>query len=357
MTSSLQFSMPHETRSLRVFDPTDEDAWDTLTASHPQGSFFHTTKWARVLCATYGHIPHYLGVMEGNQPRALLPILEVNSPLTGRRGVSLPFSDECGLLCFEESDGEEIIRSALELARERRWKYLELRGNIPGDRRPSPWVSYVGHEMDLAGGAEALFTRLDGSVRRAIRKAEKVRVETRVLDTLEATQTFYALHCLTRRKHGVPPQPFSFFQNIFEQVLKPGSGFIVVAIHEGTPIAGGLFVHDATAGIYKFGASSPAHLPLRGNDLVMWAAIKWYASRGFSRFSMGRTAIDNEGLRRFKSGFGAREYPINYFRYDLRREAFVTGHAENTGWINRLFRLTPAAIVQIIGRLLYRHMD
>src|SRR2546428_36779 len=102
---------------IRIFDPMGEDSWDAQIASHPHASIFHSAKWARVLGATYGHVPHYLGVMKGNQPRALLPIMEVNSPLTGRRGVSLPFSDECGLLCFGESRGDAIIQNALELGR------------------------------------------------------------------------------------------------------------------------------------------------------------------------------------------------------------------------------------------------
>lgn len=356
MALSLQ-SMPRPSCNVRTVDPLAGDTWDAQTALHPRASLFYSSKWARVLCATYGHVPHYLGLMEGEHSRALLPILEVNSALTGRRGVSLPFSDECGLLCFDESGGEEIFQSALELGRARRWKYLELRGKIFDDRQTAPWASYVGHEVSLSCGVEELFARFDGSVRRAIRKAEKAGVKTSVLETIEATQTYYALHCLTRHRHGVPPQSFSFFQNIFEHVLKPGSGFVVTALHEDRPIAAGVFVHHGMAGMYKFGASDQSCLHLRGNDMVMWEALKWYASRGYSWFSMGRTAMSNEGLRRFKCGFGAREYPINYYRYDLNREGFITGHDEKKGWINSLLRLTPMPVSQMIGRKLYPHMD
>ena len=124
--------------------------------------------------------------MEGQRARALLPILEVNSALTGRRGVALPFSDECDLLCHDDPGGEEIFQSALELGRERRWKYLEVRGRLFEERQRPTWTSYIGHEVLLSCGTEELFARLDGSVRRAIRKAQKARVETRMLNTLEA---------------------------------------------------------------------------------------------------------------------------------------------------------------------------
>lgn len=294
--------------------------------------------------------------MQEDRARALLPILEVNSFLTGRRGVSLPFSDECKLLALDGPDGDLLIQSALELGRARQWKYVELRGDFPERLRPKPWATYFGHEVDLAGGVDTLFARFDGSVRRAIHKAEKARVQVHVLTTPEATQTFFKLHCLTRRRHGAPPQPFSFFRNMCEHVFKPESGFIVLATFEDRPIATGVFVHHGQIGMYKFGASDPSCLHLRANDLVMWEAIKWYASRRYSWFSMGRTAPSNVGLRRFKCGFGAREYPINYFRYDLRRERFLTGHEEKPGWINRACGLAPMFVLQILGKLFYRHI-
>jgi len=347
--------MSHKSH-LRIFDPIHEDDWDVQTASHPRASFFHSSKWARVLNATYGHVPHYLGVMQEDQAQALLPVLEVNSFLTGRRGVSLPFSDECGLLAHDEAGGDQLMQSALELGRARQWKFLEVRGNFPGRLRPTPWVSYFGHELDLSIGADALFARFDGSVRRAIHKAEKARVQTRVLATPEAVQTFFKLHCLTRRRHGTPPQPFLFFRNLLEHVLRPGNGFIVLATHEDQPVAAGVFVHHGKTGMYKFGASEPYGLLLRGNDLVMWEAIKWYASREYLWFTMGRTSPSNAGLRRFKCGFGAREHPMNYFRYDLRRERFLTGPEEKPGWINRACGLAPVAVLQILGKLLYRHI-
>jgi CelD/BcsL family acetyltransferase involved in cellulose biosynthesis len=348
--------MSQET-NIHALDPLAGERWDDLTASHPRASFFHSSHWARVLRASYGHELHYLVEMDGEEPLGLLPILEVNSPWTGRRGVTLPFSDECGLLCFNGTDGRGLIQHALELGRRRGWKYFELRGDVPGDPLPTKWESYVGHEVDLTVGVDKLLGGFESSVRRAIRKAEKAGLTVRVLDTLAATRIFYALHCRTRRKHGVPPQPFSFFLNICEHVLQKGSGFIVTVEHQGRAIAAGVFVHHGRVGLYKFGASEEASLRLRPNDLVMWEAIKWYAARGYATFSMGRTAPGNAGLRRFKCGFGAREKPINYFRYDLGRQAFVAGRDEKTGPVNMFLTLAPLPVLRMIGRALYPHLD
>jgi len=49
----------------------------------------------RVLRETYGHVPLYAARFAGGQLEGLLPLMEVSSPFTGRRGVSLPFTDFC----------------------------------------------------------------------------------------------------------------------------------------------------------------------------------------------------------------------------------------------------------------------
>src|SRR6186997_2474045 len=72
-------------------DPLRDPAWDALVAAHPGGTFFHTAAWARVLAETYGHVPLYFCRRRRDRLDQLLPVMEVRSPFTGCRGVSLPF--------------------------------------------------------------------------------------------------------------------------------------------------------------------------------------------------------------------------------------------------------------------------
>ena len=97
-------------------------------------------------------------------------------------------------------------------------------------------------------------------------------------------------------------------------------------------------------------------LELRGNDLVMWAGIKHYASRGFRTLHLGRTSLINEGLRRFKRAWGTREHAIEYFKYDLRKSAFVTDRDQASGWYNRIFAALPLSVSRLLGAVLYRHV-
>src|ERR1039458_10634247 len=90
----------------------------------------------------------------------------------------------------------------------RGWKYLELRGGR--NLLPSAPASqaYYGHELNLREDEKGLFAGLKESVRRAIRKAEKLGLTVEILKDLEAIREFYTLQCRTRKKHGLPPQPF-----------------------------------------------------------------------------------------------------------------------------------------------------
>jgi lipid II:glycine glycyltransferase (peptidoglycan interpeptide bridge formation enzyme) len=203
--------------------------------------------------------------------------------------------------------------------------------------------------------APGLFAGLKGSVRRAIRKAEKLGLTVEILTDLEAIREFYALQCRTRRKHGLPPQPFRFFLKIHEHILSRDKGVVVLARQGPRTVAGAVFFHFGEQAILKYGASNEAQQGLRGNDLVMWAALKYYASHGCRLLHLGRTSLANAGLRRFKLAWGAREHIIEYVRYDLKLQAFVAGKDDAFGWYNRGFRLLPIGVSRLIGALLYRH--
>src|SRR2546428_2783250 len=100
---------------VKFVDPVCDSDWDRLVRSHPDFSFFHTSAWAKVLCDSYRHKPLYLYFSQQGESVALLPLMEVRSPFTGRRGVCLPFSDFCEPLLFNGHGSEPVIDKLSEL--------------------------------------------------------------------------------------------------------------------------------------------------------------------------------------------------------------------------------------------------
>lgn len=341
---------------IRVLNPVSCSDWGAALASHPGYSIFHSPSWAGTLEASYGYEPLYLTVEAEGKIQSLLPLMEVNSRLTGRRGIALPFTDECCPLYQDISWAHRLVQSAVALGKSRGWKSVEFRGGRELFQNASAAVSYYGHRLKLDDSDEMMFGRFDGSTRRAIRKAEKSGVTATVSGGMDAVKIFYSLHCKTRKKHGLPPQPFAFFSNIWHHILSRDLGMVVVANWQSRPIAASVFFQLGARAVYKFGASDESRQELRGANLVMWEAIKRFARNGVKTLDFGRTSVSNEGLRRFKLNWGAEEYKIEYFKYDLLRTTFVTEKDATTGWHTWAFRALPLGISRMVGAALYKHL-
>jgi hypothetical protein len=330
--------------------------WDRLLPAYPQHTVFHTSHWVRVLAQTYGFHPLCFVLERQSGPQGVVPVMEVDSWVTGRRGVSLPFTDDCPPLVKDERACDCLFQAVSAYGRSRGWKYLELRGGK--DLLPGATASrrYYGHQVNLCAGEAELFASLRGSVRQAVRKAKRLGLKAELSQDLEAVQTFYSLHCRTRlRKHGLPPQPFSFFRNIQQHILSAGHG-LVLLVRQGTKaVAGGMFFHEGSQATYKFGASDEQSLGSRGNNLAMWTAMTHFARAGMTTLDFGRTSLAEEGLRRFKLSFGASERLIEYVRVDLGGNRFVSC-GDEVGGYSRVFRLVPVWLGRLLGALLYRHV-
>ena len=336
-------------------DPEQEAGWDADVARWASSSIFHRVDWQRVLRDAYGY---HSGALVQRDQHALgcrLPMMEVRSNLTGYRGISLPFTDECPALLHGESF-DALFEAAVQRGLERSWRYIEFRGGTLKTPTARPSVIFHGHRLRLKPTTTMLFQNFDSGNRRAIRKAESSGLTIESSQHIEATAQFYRLLELTRQRHGVPPQPWRFFVALHRHTISRGEGTVFLAKFRGQPIAGAVFLHTNDQATYKYGASDAMYQHLRANNFVMWSAIQDYAHRGFTSMDFGRTSLRNEGLRRFKLGWGAIETQISYFKYDLLRKTFVQARDAANGWYNRLFRGLPLPLSRIVGTFLYKHI-
>jgi Acetyltransferase (GNAT) domain len=342
---------------MRIVNPVRDAAWDDLVALHRDASCFHTSAWAKVLHQSYSHQPFYLHFSCGGRLAALVPLMEVRSAFTGCRGVCLPFSDACEPLIFDPESIGLVTDQLVRFARERHWKYLEVRGGRSLQLAASPVPQFYGHTLDLRGGTEELITRFASPVRRAIRKAERSGMSALIVRNRQAIDDFYRLHVQTRRRHGLPPQPASFFLNIYEHIIKPGLGFIVLAHRGSRPIAAAIFFCFGKNALYKYGASDKRFQELRANNLVMWQAIKLLARTGAETLHFGRTECENDGLRRFKLSWGTEEETISYFRVDSSGRQFLAAACNDSGFHKRIFGMLPLVFNRLVGSTIYPHLD
>jgi lipid II:glycine glycyltransferase (peptidoglycan interpeptide bridge formation enzyme) len=244
------------------------------------------------------------------------------------------------------------------LARQRAWKYCEIRGGDLFDESAEPLMTFYGHRLQLLSDPDAIFERLGNGTKGAVRQAIKSGGVAEISRDEAAVKEFYSLQVQTRRKHGVPPQPFAFFANVHKKMIAKGLGFTVLARDEGRIVAGAIFLHNEKRAIYKFAASNADVAKTRGNNLVLWEAIQHLIRKGCEELDFGRTSPDQEGLRRFKLSWGAEEEMIRYNQFDVTGDRWATAiRRDRQGIQNRIFRTLPLAVNRLAGAMLYPHLD
>ena len=330
------------------------DKWLEFISSNKWASIFHHPNWIKLIAECYGYQPLVVTIpgLKG-EIRAGIPIVEVNSILTGRRWISLPFSDHCAPLYMEERDLQQLIEELVSLSRNPENPRIELRGNYPTHDLIHTHTGYVLHTLKLESGLQALFGNLHPMHRRNIKKAQKSGVRIEISANQKQLDDFYQLHMKNRRRQGIPVQPKKFFNLLQNKLLNQGLGFILSAYLDDECIAAYIFLHWGETLTYKFGASNPERHNLRPNNLMMWEGIRWGCENGYCILDLGRSSISNVGLRRFKNMWGAEETPLTYAFLPARSYSSPNERMERV--MNIIIRNTPPWVSRASGELFYRH--
>ena len=110
--------------------------------------------------------------------------------------------------------------------------------------------------------------------------------------------------------------------------------------------------------MYKFAASDRNHARSRANNLVLWHAMKRLIETGFKMLDFGRTSLANDGLRKFKLSWGAKEEPISYVRLDAASGQWNTCEGDrSSSWYSHVSRRLPLGVNNLLGAMIYPHLD
>jgi CelD/BcsL family acetyltransferase involved in cellulose biosynthesis len=332
---------------------TGDPRWGRFVAAHRDALPYHHPSWAATLAGCYGFRPFVVAVLGADGGiEAGLPVMEVAHRPRGRaRWVALPFTDRCPALASDAAAERALAEALPAAAAAARVGTVQVRAPLAG--LVSAPVA-VQHVLDLSPGPDAVARAFSSAARRGVRKARREGVEIRVGATEDdLARVYYALHLQTRRRLGVPVQPRRFFRLLWQRVLAPGHGRLLLACAEGAPIAGAVFLEAGPTVIYKYGASDAAAWGRRPNNLLFAEAIASAAERGFAAFDFGRSDLADTGLRAFKAGWGAEERPLVYARTRGAEPASAPGPAGEA--LARLIRRSPPAVCRGLGEALYRY--
>jgi CelD/BcsL family acetyltransferase involved in cellulose biosynthesis len=336
-------------------DPLHDERWTEITHRHPRASIFHTRMWLQALRATYEYEPvAFTKSAPGERLDNVLLFCRVRSWMTGRRLVSLPFSDHCDALVDDPATLTTMLQSLTQSVG-REGRYIELRP-IEGTSWPAGFrvsAQFCWHSIDLRPDLDTVFSRFHKShTQRAIKKADRVGLTIAVDRSIEALEAFYALHTLTRRRHGVPVQPFAWFRNLGEAFTDRLR--VYVARMAEQPVAAIVTLRHRQTLVYKYGCSDPRFNSTGATSALFWRAIRDAKAEDLREFDLGRSDMDDVGLQAFKDHLGGERQTISYYRYTS--DTVSSWRRRLTPAVARTAQaLVPKAIQVRAGSSLYKH--
>lgn len=363
MTRILPDRVPQPSADPRCvsLDPVTDPRWGRIVQSHPKASVFHTVPWLRALQSTYGYAPVAFTTSSSDSDlKNGLVGCEIDSWLTGRRFVALPFSDHCDPLCDSAEELAFFIRHLQLFSKQEKLKYFQLRpvhensaltdggtGCFPSDR-------YFLHAIDLRPQLDDIFLKFDkDSVQRRIQRADRAGLVERCGRSEELLNEFYRLFLLTRRRHRVPPTPYLWFQNLIRELGE--SLEIRVAYQEKTPIASIITLQFRDISYYKYGCSDERFNRFGATPWLFWNAIRSAKGNGAREFDMGRTEPDHLGLLAFKNLWVQHPKQLVYWQFPSTPR-HLPGGQQGKKVAAFCLSLLPETIQKSIGNFIYRHI-
>lgn len=343
-----------------LLNPLVDPRWTRFVDRHPRASIFHTRSWLEALHRTYGYEPvAYTTTAPSEELTNGVVFCRIESWLTGRRLVSLPFSDHCEPLVNRKEEGDFLITSVIEAARREGFKYVEMR---PLATQPLPagnsaivqTGSFYLHTVDLQRQIGEIFHSFHKTcVQAKIRRAEREGLSVLEGRSPELLSRFYRLMIATRRRHRLPPQPFAWYENLLDCMNDRLT--IRVASKNDRPTASILTLSFKDRVCYKYGCSDHLFHNLGGMHLLLWQTIQQANERNAQILDLGRSDKEQAGLVKFKDHWGSTRSSLSYYRYPptspknkIQKWSVAIAH--------HAFTRLPDSMLIAAGRVLYPHI-
>jgi hypothetical protein len=350
-------TMPSIALNVHGLDPLTDPRWPEFLARHPKASIFHTQEWLRALQRTYGYEPLVFTTSNGKELSNGVVFCRIQSWLTGKRLVSLPFSDHCEPLA-EGMELDAILRFLAQSRLTEGWRYIELRpisGSIlKGDSSFGMSEAFSFQSIDLRPDLQTIYRGFHEScVRRKIKRAEREKLTYQSGNSEELQRKFRHLLLITRRRHRLPPQPEAWFRNLADCL---GTKLAIHLLSKNAdPVASIITLSYKNSLVYKYGCSDARFHNLGGMPLLFWKVIQQCKENGAEQFDLGRSAPEDPGLIAFKGHLSAVASELKYYR-NPAPPARQEMSEPRVSWARKALARLPKPVLSGAGRLLYRHL-
>lgn len=332
----------------RGFDE-GRNLWDELLDISQTATLYHRNSWIELLRAAYGLSLWLATLHQGSS--VVAGCVFARGPLS-RRFTSLPFSDSCTPLAREPEAAHRLLSALIEEPPKRRAYEVRGIGGVAGWETVECFANW---QLALDRPLARIERALAANFRRNLRSALHQSITIERGSSINLLRRFYAMQLQSRRRLGLPPQPWRFF-NLVRETFAAGGNFEVWAAREnGQDVASAVFLRDGEVIHYKWGARQPNYRS-HANHLMFWNAIEEFASRA-RMLDLGRADVRNQGLMRFKKELGANAagLPSSFYPHAPARVSseVLTGVP---ALLAKIWTRMPLLATRMAGRLMYRFL-
>jgi hypothetical protein len=347
-----------------LIDPCKDERWDRFVEDHPFGWVCHLSGWKKVLENSFPHMKgYYLALIDENgRIQAGLPIYEVRSLLLGNRLVSIPFTTISDPLVKNEEELLILLDCTKKLSLGLKICNVEIRSlqsdhlfqNISLHRE----CLFKSHSLFLNNSLNDIFKSFHPScVRRVILKAEKFQLEKREVKTFNELEEFYKLYVITRKRLGLPPQPYKFFLNLLKYFGLSNYINFSLAHSNGKAIGAIMLFKFKNRVSWDAIGVEDNYKKIGVTHYLLWKSIEeaYYDKKEI--FDFGRTSVNNIGLMIFKNRWGTKVSDLSsYYFNDKIDNCFIKKEKLTRNLIQQICRISPTPILKSIGNLCYKHL-
>jgi len=296
---------------------TDKEHWEEFLSKFENSSIYYSPDWFELLETTFGISGQHLFYKQDKKINGCLPLFLIKNPILGKKLISTPHGS-CGggALTNDQEIESELIEKAIDFCKDQNIGYLEIRSDAvnpvlkkKGFIHRQPFVRNLLRLEDESSN----FKKLTKGHKAAINTKNELKVHQ--LANLDELKIWYDIYQETNRNFGTPAYGFNFFKNIYYNLIDKGLANLLLS-KVGNKIVGGiLLLKFKKTVIYRLGAVNKKYLQLRPYNKLLWEGIKYSLNNNCKYFDMGTSAIENNGLIKFKKHFGTDTLPVNFYYF------------------------------------------
>jgi lipid II:glycine glycyltransferase (peptidoglycan interpeptide bridge formation enzyme) len=315
-----------------MYDPPAEQ-WDEFVMSYPQGHLLQLTRWAE-LKTRFGWRARRVALVQ--QERIVAGAQLLLRPLVPRlgQGPCLAYVPKGPLVNWGDAYATAVLLHAIHpVVREEGGICLTVEPDLPQTPaldarlrecsfRPAGRAIQPTRTLhvDLRPSDEEILLQMKSKTRYNIRLAGRRGVNVRV-GNVGDIEVFYQLSQKTAERDQFAIHSREYYRTAYDLFAPSGMARLLVAEHEGQPLAALMVFACGRQGWYFYGASSDEERQRMPNYALQWAAMQWAKAQGCELYDLWgvpdaeENALEAEfaersdglwGVYRFKRGFGGR---------------------------------------------------